>query len=498
MYNAKKQSIWEKRFPTAFGLVLLLAATVLSVFVVRTQTNFFGRAATGNAPENVRITNITDTSFTVTYTTSDPSTGSVVYGQSAEEEIPVLDDRDQAGGVPQKYTTHHITIRTLNPDTEYLFSILSNGTTFTDNGSPFSVTTAGQADTDPPTDATPLTGTVILPDGAPAVGTLIFASGTDTQTLSTLTNTDGTFALPMHTIRFSDFSDYAQLDGEAELTLLVQSETATSEIDLLLGYASPMPQIMLSKNYDFRTQSEPLAEDASGSAEFERFPLDIIDLTGEEAPKEVPAITSPDAGEQFTDRQPQFSGTAAPNAVVEITIQSDPITAKVKADSNGNWSYRPDKPLEAGQHTISVITKDPLGLTKRVTQSFTVFAEGSQFTEPSVSPSQSTPTPTRRPTVAPTKAVTRTPTPTRALTPTTTPTPTAVTTPTSSVMPTRIAALPTAQTGSGGLKPSVTLTPVPSIAPTGNTTLTFAGFMIFGITLAGFFLFFLTKGGKPV
>ena len=49
-----------------------------------------------------------------------------------------------------------------------------------------------------------------------------------------------------------------------------------------------------------------------------------------------------------------LSGTAAPNATVTITIQSDPITASVKADSAGKWSYTIPSSLAAGTHTITV------------------------------------------------------------------------------------------------------------------------------------------------
>lgn len=49
-----------------------------------------------------------------------------------------------------------------------------------------------------------------------------------------------------------------------------------------------------------------------------------------------------------------ITGTAKANSTVTITVQSDPITATVKADSAGKWSYTLPGTLAAGMHTITV------------------------------------------------------------------------------------------------------------------------------------------------
>jgi len=56
-----------------------------------------------------------------------------------------------------------------------------------------------------------------------------------------------------------------------------------------------------------------------------------------------------------------FSGTTNPNAVVTISIHSEPINISVTADNEGKWSYTldPDKlDLELGEHTISAFATD--------------------------------------------------------------------------------------------------------------------------------------------
>lgn len=61
----------------------------------------------------------------------------------------------------------------------------------------------------------------------------------------------------------------------------------------------------------------------------------------------LPANKTVKAGETIT-------GTAKPNSTVTITIQSDPITATVKADATGKWSYTIPATLASGTHTITI------------------------------------------------------------------------------------------------------------------------------------------------
>lgn len=73
-----------------------------------------------------------------------------------------------------------------------------------------------------------------------------------------------------------------------------------------------------------------------------------------------------------------ITGTAAPNSTVTITIQSDPITATVKADSTGKWSYTLPGTLSAGTHTITVTDS-----TGTYTTTFTISGSQGSVSTPS-------------------------------------------------------------------------------------------------------------------
>lgn len=94
---------------------------------------------------------------------------------------------------------------------------------------------------------------------------------------------------------------------------------------------------------------------------------------------DAPTLLNPTSNEQISDQTPSFEGTAKPNETVSITIHStQAITAQVKADSTGIWSYVPTTNLAPGNHTITISSKDSSGVLKTITQTFSVLAAQAQ------------------------------------------------------------------------------------------------------------------------
>lgn len=475
-----KRSIWNKQIPTLLGLILLAGSVAVVSWMSKNNLLFFTKASLDTTPRNVRITNVTDTSFSVSYLTADEAVGTLSYGADSSFGKIAFDDRDQETGTPTPQTLHHVTVRGLSPKSTYLFAINSGGGTYLNNDSPYQITT-GPAIDKPPSKQPPLVGKISFPDGTGSEAIVFFKTDT-AQTLSLLTKPDGSFTLPLNTLRTSDLSKDAALSDDTVITLLVIGSHSQSQVKVLGSQINPVPIVVLSKNYDFTVTSEPLPDKASPSAE--AVPISGFPSFGEGAAvAPEPQILTPQKGETFTDQQPEFTGTAQPNETVTITIHSsDPVQTTVTAKNNGTWSYRPKTPLAPGTHTITIVTKDAAGVMKTITQSFTVFAEGSQFTEPSGAPS-TTPT-----------TVTATPTPTTAVTtPTSIPTATATTAPT--VAPTTVPTLLPSPTTISSL-----VTPFPTTVPTGLPSTGSSDLPIFFIaTIAmitiGGAIFLLTKGG---
>lgn len=494
------RSIWNRRIPPIFSILILIVGLVVTGWFVTTGIVFTGRAAPGNMPQHMSVANITDRSFTVTYTTSDTVLGTVSYSDG----IVAVDDRDQKSGQPTPHRVHVISVRNLKPETTYSFTISSGGKQFTDNGKPFSVKTGAHLQNTSSSTQT-ITGKVITPDGnAPHEG-IIDITPDGGQTLATLLKSDGTYMLSLQALRTNSLTDYLPLTPSDKLHLHVITESGEADVTVLASRTNPVGPITINNTYDFSvTNTKNDVSIASASGEQATFP--VVGESETTINTKV-QILSPKDNQRLTDQKPVFRGTAPPNSDVEITINADDgIQTNVIADRHGNWSYRPTTPLSSGQQTVTIRTRDQSGILKVLTQSFTVFTVGSLFTEPSVSPTAPTPTPTKKltPSITPTPTITRsplskTPTPTTRIAPTVPPTstPTAV--------PTQAAATPTpvVTTITPSIANSITpsqilpsgqtsISPQPSMAPTGSNDVLVYGVLGTIVFAIGITLFLMT------
>jgi len=460
-----RQDFLNRRIPTVFALVLLVVGIGVAVFVANNTTQFTGEAAPEDEPRSIQISNITDTSFTVSYTTDSDVLGSISYGTVGTDRTNV----ETAGTLASR--THVITLSNLSPNTAYAFTITSGSREYTDGGDPFVVTIASTIDT-APTEEHLVSGTILNPDGSPSNGALVYVTAENGSLLSTQTNSDGIFSLDVSSLKTADLSSYYSFSGNERMTLSAVSPTSNTKAVFLLQNADPLPTITLSQIYNFTV--DETGRENQEAQETITFPL------FREGATETQTITiiSPETDEGLTDQQPTFEGTALPNEEVEIVIQSShEIQTTVTTNDNGSWTFRPDTPLEPGNHTITVKTRDQNGILRILTRSFTVYAEGSQFTEPSVSPTS----PTQTPSPTQSQAVSITPTPAieeeqeESPTPTDEPTPTI--TPTST--PTRI--------------PTPTITPMPTVEPTGSEAAPLALISSLGIVMAGAFVYLFSR-----
>ena len=460
-----KKNFWDRRIPTLFGILLITIGVGITTFLVNQGVLFKSNASLTNQPQNVRITNITDNSFTVSYQTESKVIGSLNYGEDQKLGNPALDDRDQQTANLTAYNVHNITVRNLNPQKQYFFSITSGQETYINSNQPFTVTT-GPKLPGPPPDQAPISGKILLSNGNPPAEAIVYVTADNSQVISTLVKSDGTYILPLNSLRTNDLSNYYNFPADATVKMLVFGDSLTSNVLISLNQTRPIPTVMLSKDYDFRESQSPTTTTLGAQESFPSFT----------STSSAVQILTPKKDQALIDQQPLFKGTSVPNEDVKIIIHSSQvIQTTIKADQNGNWSYRPPSDLSPGTHTITIQANDAAGILKTITESFVVYASGQQINPP---PS-GTPTPTATPT--PTKI----PSPTVASVVTSIPSPTAI--PIITVIP----SVTQSQT-KGGLVISPTQKPLP---PTGNPSIMTAGIVGAVISLVGGLLFLLTHGG---
>jgi hypothetical protein len=452
------------RIPSYLGILLLLVGVGVTSYLVDRGVIFESRAAPDNTPANLTITNVTPTGFTVMYTTQESVPGSLMYGTEPTNTDVALDDRDSESGRISDQTIHHISVNNLSPDTTYYFSIVSGDEVIQNNSEPFEVTTAPELDEDIP-DYPAITGTVRFSDTDPKTDLLVLATPPDSQPLSAIVDPDGSYTISLAELRNNDLSGYAELTDESVMNITILSQDRSSKVKVVLGNAGPVPLVLFGQSYDFTLSVHALSSDTASDSAETLFP----ETTASSDDNHEIAIVSPEDDETFTDQQPLFTGTAIPGEEIEIIIRSDPQLSTVLADDIGSWEYRPEEPLTPGEHTITIKTRDITGTLREFTRSFTVYAQGSQFIEPSISP-------------------TRAPTPTLVLTDDT-PTPTLQPTATPTLQPT----MTTVPTTVVSAAPSPTRQPLP---PTGSGDTLIGGILGAGTLVIGFVLFFLTRGSS--
>ncbi|MEX2013143.1 MAG: Ig-like domain-containing protein [Candidatus Levyibacteriota bacterium] len=436
------RNIFNKRIPTILGFLTIVLGIGLTSLLTQQGVIFTGQASPSNEPVNVQIANVTDNSFTVSYTTTDSVLGSLNVGTTTSLGTTVLDDRNSNAAVARN--VHTITVTGLNPQTSYLFSITSGQDTFLKDGALYSVETGptlGSSDT-----RANLSGKVVNLDGTSPKEALVYLSIPGAQILAAVTKADGKYTIPLNPLRTSDLSSYYSLDDPitAELSVFTGSLSSRASFSTEV---STIPTITLSKNYDFTISSSPIFEPSATSSATELFPTS----TPSGSLSNDPQIITPKKDQGFSDDQPLFQGTAQPNEEVEITIQSEVVNTTVLADANGDWSYRPDTSLSPGTHTITIKTKDSFGILKTITQQFVVHASGTQVGESA--------------------------TPSATLAPTTAPTPTATITPSLTITPVA----------------TLTPTPTAALAPAGTSAIPAMGTVAIAFILAGSLLFIFTR-----
>lgn len=378
-----KKSFWDKKIPTLFGLLILVLGVGITTFLTNSKTLLQTNAISTKQPQNVRITNVTDTSFSVSYYTLDKISGLLKYGENISLDRSAFDQRDE--GKVNNHLMHTFTVNNLTPSTKYYFTIISGKDTYYNNDKPFEIIT-GASIPNFSRNSEILKGKVLLPNGNPPSEALVYVTLDNSQVISVLTKRDGSYEIPLSIIRTNDLLSYYNLSQNTTIKMLVLGDLLTSNVVLSKPQSNNVPLITLSKNYNFLIKNYS-SENTSLSPQ--SFPS--LESTSSAKVKKI-EIQTPKKDQTFTDDKPLFKGTASPNEDIEIVIHSNQtLQAKIVADKNGNWSYRPSESLTPGTHTITITTRDISGILKTITESFVVYASGTQIPNAAGSP---TPTPT--------------------------------------------------------------------------------------------------------
>lgn len=233
----------QKQIPTLAGVVVLVIALVAGLFMFSEGTGVFApRATPQTTPKQVKITNVADKAFTISFYTDEATAGFVKYGTTEGElTTQASDDRDQLSGTVNKYTLHHITLKGLKPNTQYYFTLgTGSGTVYDNNGSPFSVKTTTEVSGPPPVAKT-VYGTVTNASGTPADGSIVYVAIDGLNEMSALVKPSGSWAISLANARNKADGSYANLKDEDELNVFVQGVQLAQTTQTLVTFKNAQP-----------------------------------------------------------------------------------------------------------------------------------------------------------------------------------------------------------------------------------------------------------------
>lgn len=255
LYLSQKGSVWNRRIPTLFSLFLLLGGLSTAIFLNQRIQGMRIKAKSSFQPEEIKITNLSPSSFTVSWITREKTSGFISFGETASLGKVVLDDRDKEREEIGDYFTHHITLSHLRPATRYYFKIGSGGRLFGKGEEPLTAKTPQKTNHPPVFD--PAFGRVLDKQGAPAEGAIVYLFLPDCTPLSALVKPSGGWLIPKNLSLKADFSSFCRYPKKGgEYRILIRGgEKGETHIDLLTGLDQPVPEIALGQDYSFKDLS---------------------------------------------------------------------------------------------------------------------------------------------------------------------------------------------------------------------------------------------------
>ena len=380
----------ELTIPTILGILVIIGGLVGGVVLLNKPLRNLVGASPEETPNEVKITNISDTSFVVSWTTAKSTSGYVQYTGG----LVVSDDRDQERGEIGNYFTHLVTIKALKPESGYSFKIGSGKSLYDNSGKSYQITTASAVSQVPAADVA--YGQVVTASGDPIEGAIVYLSLPGAVTQAVLTKSSGSWVIPMAVARSADLTGYAAYDREKEkIEITVQAGAlGTSVINTTTGTARPVANITLGEN---RSGETPVPTPVAGS----KFSSGSLATdTGETL-----IILTPKSGEKVNSQKPEIIGKAPAGSKVIIKVESSQLfTETLTASENGDWTYGVPENLDPGEHTITVMSIID-GVTKTIKKSFVVEAAGVSNAPARVATPSATLVPTPKPTPKPSPTI---------------------------------------------------------------------------------------------
>lgn len=221
----------NSKIPTIFAIIVLLLSIVSITVIIKGAQIFGSGASSGVIPKDIKITNIKDTSFTVTWVTDSETLGFVRYGSGISFQDSFVTNTSK---------THFVTIQNLKPTTTYTVYINSGGRLFNDQENGRQIQTSQSLI---PSEVA-ISGKVLDTNNLPVASALVYIAINGIITNSAITSLTGSFIAPIPNL------------GDTTV-LQIQAVSDKGEANALIDFkgAQSIPPLIIGKSFDFRNRA---------------------------------------------------------------------------------------------------------------------------------------------------------------------------------------------------------------------------------------------------
>lgn len=234
------------KIPTLLGLALIIAGIAAGVFLVVKGQPFFTKASVDLKAQNITLSNITDTETTISWQTQGATTSFLTFGERNPSEQTVLDDRDPQ--TPNARLLHYVTLKNLQPETNYLFKIISGN--LTSDTKEFKTAKSASLQNG----YGPIIGSAFVED-QPVTEAVAYLSISDAAVQSGLVKNQGNFLIPLSLMRKGDLSDTFVPEADTVGKLTIISKMGGSNVSFnVVATGTQLPPIKIGENVDLTSR----------------------------------------------------------------------------------------------------------------------------------------------------------------------------------------------------------------------------------------------------
>lgn len=249
------------KIPTILGLLtIIVVGVILGVLMVYSKQIYNFLIPVNDKPTQVRITNVTKDSFTVSWVTKQPTNGFLTYGKGKTLDQTVL----QTSEISTPSYVHSVQVENLKPETSYNFQIgVELPSKWKREFGKYSVETTKEIKDGV---ANIIFGSVINSSSKPVPGAVVYITIQGVQPLSTITDTDGGWTINLGHALSSNLEGGASYDPDkSQIEIFVQTGKQFASARAIIGAAKPVPPLALGKSYDFTKNQTVISGEAPKS-----------------------------------------------------------------------------------------------------------------------------------------------------------------------------------------------------------------------------------------